>query len=192
MPLTHYQLLVVFPKGLSLAHYYFLYTSNDLSNVSKVIQFYLFADDTSIYFDSDNLLNLQKIINGELKKVRKWLEANSLALNIDKTNYVIFPSPTNKADSFVRIKLGSKPVSRVNCIKYLGVLIDSTLSWKPHIVELSKKLARTSGIFYKIRHYIPFDTLKLLCYSLSYSFITYGISVWGLTHPSYLNPLYKI
>ena len=124
------------------------------------MQFYLFADDTGIYFDSDNLFNLQKIVNIELKKVRKWLEANRLALNIDKTNYVVFHSPTNKVDSFVRIKLGLKPISRVNCIKYLGVLIDSTLSRKPHIVQLSKKLARTSDIFYKIRHYVPFDTLK--------------------------------
>ena len=156
------------------------------------MQFYPFADDTSIYFDSDNLFNLQKIINRELKKVRKWLEANRLALNIDKTNFVIFHSPTNKVDSFARIKLDSNPISRVNCIKYLGVLIDPTLSWKPHIDELSKKLSRTSGIFYKIRHYVSFDNLKLLYYSLSYSFLTYGISVWGLTHLSCLDPLYKI
>ena len=133
------------PQGSVLGPLLFLIYVNDLPNVSKVMQFYLFADDTSIYFDSDNLFNLQKIVNRELKKVRKWLEANRLALNIDKTNYVIFHSPTNN----VRIKLGSKPISRVNSIKYLGVLIDSTLSWKPHIVELSKKLARTSGIFTK-------------------------------------------
>ena len=37
---------------------------------------------------NDNLFNLQKVINRELKKVRKWLEANRLALNVDKTNYV--------------------------------------------------------------------------------------------------------
>ena len=54
------------------------------------MQFYLFADDTSIYFDSDNLVYLQKIVNRELKKIKKWLEANRLALNVDKTNYVIF------------------------------------------------------------------------------------------------------
>ena len=135
------------PQGSVLGPLLFLIYVNDLPNVSKVMQFYLFADDTSIYFDSDNLFNLQKIVNRELKKVRKWLEANRLALNIDKTNYVIFHSPNNKVDSFVRIKLGSKPISRVDSIKYLGVLIDSTLSWKPHIVQLSKKLARTSGIF---------------------------------------------
>ena len=83
------------------------------------MQFYFFADDTSIYLDSDNLFNLEKLINRELKKINIWLEANRLALNINKTNYVLFHSPTNKVDSFVRIKLGSKPISRVNCIKYL-------------------------------------------------------------------------
>ena len=74
------------------------------------MQFYLFADDTSIYFDSDNLFNLQKIVNKELKKVRKWLEANRLALNIDETNYVIFHSPTNKVVSFVELNLAQNPL----------------------------------------------------------------------------------
>ena len=66
------------------------------------------------------------------------------------------------------------------------------MSWKPHITELTKRLARTSGIFYKIRHYVPPYTLKLLYYSLFYSFISYGITVWGLTHPSYMDPLWKL
>ena len=47
----------------------------------------------------------------------------------------------------------------------LGVLLDSNLKWKPHITELSKKLARTAGVFFKIRHFVPLDTLKLLYYS---------------------------
>ena len=58
---------------------------SDLPRISKVPEFYLFAVDTSIYFESDNLLTLQKIVKRELRKVRKWLEANRLALNIGKT-----------------------------------------------------------------------------------------------------------
>ena len=61
---------------------------NDLPRISKILEFYLFADDTSIYFEPDNLLTLQKVVNRELIKVKKWLEANRLALNISKTNYV--------------------------------------------------------------------------------------------------------
>ena len=93
------------PQEPVLGSSLFLIYVNDLPNVSKVMEFYLFADDTNIYFDSDNLFNLQKIINRELKKVRKWLEANRLVLNIGKTIYVIFHSPTNKVDSFVELNL---------------------------------------------------------------------------------------
>ena len=76
------------------------------------MQVYLFADDTRVYYDSDNLITLQKIVNRELKKIKKRLDANRLALNITKTNYVIFHSPAKMIDQFIRIKLGSKSIDR--------------------------------------------------------------------------------
>ena len=60
----------------------------------RFCSFIFCADDTSIYIDSDDLITLQKTVNKELQKVKKWLDANRLALNISKTNYVIFHSPT--------------------------------------------------------------------------------------------------
>ena len=154
------------PQGSVLGALLFLIYVNYLSSASKVLKFYLFADDTSIYFDSKDLITLQKVVNRELKKVKKWLDANRLSLNISKTNYVIFHSQSKRINKFIRIKLGSKPLNRAEYIKYLGILVDSTLSWKPQITELSKKLARTTGMFFMIRHYVPSDTLKLLYYSL--------------------------
>ena len=59
-------------------------------------------------------------------------------------------------------------------------------------MELSKKLARTCGIFFKMRHYVTPETLELLYYSLFYSFLSCGIAVWGLTHPSVLDSLFKV
>ena len=44
-------------------------------------------------------------------------------------------------------KTGKKKLRNENCVKFLGVLLDSSLSWTDHIVELSKKLAGTVGIF---------------------------------------------
>ena len=98
------------PRGSVLGPLLFFNYVNDLPNVSKVMQFYHFADDTSVYYDSDNLINLQKIVNRELKKIKKWLDANRLALYISKTNYVIFHSPSKMIDQFIRIKLGSKSI----------------------------------------------------------------------------------
>ena len=71
----------------------FLIYINDLPEVSKKLTFFLFADDTNIYYESSDILEIQKTVNNELKKVQKWLEANQLALNIEKTNFVLFHSP---------------------------------------------------------------------------------------------------
>ena len=63
-----------------------------------------FADDTNIYLSSHDLFSLQKIMNRKLKKVRKWLDANQLGLNVDKSNFVIFHSPQKKIEEQVIIK----------------------------------------------------------------------------------------
>ena len=177
------------PQGSVLGPLLFLIYINDLPTVSRLLSFCLFADDTNIYFSSSDLLTLQKVMNRELKKVKKWLDANQLALNIEKTNFVIFHSPQRKIDDNIVIKFMRKKISRKTSVKFLGILLDAHLSWKQQITELSKKLARTVGIFYKIRHFVPLETLKVLYFSLFYSFVSYGIAVWGLTHKSLLNPL---
>ena len=128
---------------------------NDLPNISKHLTFYLFADDTNIYYESSNLLHIQKIVNRELHKVSKRLEANRLALNIDKTNFVIFHSQQRKMTNQIVSQIGRKKINQESCVKFLGVLLDSNLSWKSHLTEPSKKLARTAGLFYKICHYAP-------------------------------------
>ena len=146
--------------------------------MSNKLKFYLFADDTNIYLESDNLNELEKVANNELKHLSLWLKVNRLALNISKTNYVIFHSSQRKLDLNITIKLDKKALTQKEHIKYLGVIIDSHLNWKQHIQTVSNKISRSIGIMYRLRNYINLKNMKSIYYSLIYSHI-YAIHVWG-------------
>ena len=60
-------------------------------------------------------------------------------------------------------------------------MIDSTLSWKHHVSNISKKISCSIGIMYKLRPFLPLNVLKNVYYSLVYSHIAYAIEVWGST-----------
>ena len=118
------------PQGSVLGPLLFLIYENDLPNISTVLNFYLFADDTNIYYESASLQDLEKTINKELNKLYLWLNVNRLSLNVDKTNYIIFHPYNKPVKHHITIKINKKATNEKEYIKYLGVLIDSSLSWK--------------------------------------------------------------
>ena len=54
---------------------------NDLYDVSSVLDFILFADDTNIFFSHSNIDFLERTLNEELLKLTAWCQANKLSIS---------------------------------------------------------------------------------------------------------------
>ena len=167
----------------------FLLHINDLPNISKHLKFFLFADDTNIYYVANDLKNLEKKMNKELQKLYEWLCINRVTLNISKTNCIIFHA-INKPKVPVTILINKIAIEETKYVKYLGILIDPQFVNMEFKRQLSKKVSRSIGILFKLRHFVTTNNLLNIYHAIIYPFLLCGITIWGSTCKTILNPLY--
>ena len=92
--------------------------------------------------------------------------------------------------SHLNIKIDDQLIDKVEKTKFLGVVIDSKLSWKNHISLVSGKLSKSIGMIIKAREYLNRNALLTLYYSFVYPYLTYCNPVWGCTYYSNLKQLF--
>ena len=130
--------------------------------------------------------------------VCEWLNSNKLTLNLSKTNYVIFRPYQKKQSYQVSLKVFDNntndfiEIESKEFVKYLGVIIDSNLTWKYHIDNIAYKISKAIGIIARLRHFVPLSTLNSIYRCLIQPYITYGIIVWGNTSKKYLDKILKL
>jgi hypothetical protein len=145
-----------------------------------------FADDTAILVRGKDWLEVQRTAESNLKLILEWLDTNLLVLNVQKTKYVSFSmnSRGQPCDDFcIRVRRQNDDslsfIESAKTIKYLGVLLDSHLSWRQHIESVKGRVRKLMFVFRSLRNIAYPELLRTVYFALCESVLGYCNSVWG-------------
>ena len=166
------------PQGSVLGPLLFLLYINDFNQAIKLWKVHHFADDTNPLCLSNCIKKMNKLINADLKHLVNWLNANKISLNVKKTERVIFKSKHKKFEGDLEIKLCGKRLYPTESVNYLGVKLDTNLSWQYHVNDLSIKLNRPNALLFKMRKYVSLKMLRSIYFATYDSYLSYYCLVW--------------
>jgi hypothetical protein len=78
-----------------------------------------------------------------------------------------------------RISYKDNPINITSCTNFLGLTLDSTLSWKTYTDQLSSKLNSACYVIRSLKSVISARNLRKIYFSYVHSIIAYGIIFWG-------------
>ena len=169
------------PQGSLLGPLLFSIYTNDMPSVVTKASINMYADDTALYASHSNAITAAKVVSDDLAKIHNWCFENSLIINSKKT-YAMFLS-RNKVNILQQrnnasIILDGSPLKTVSEICYLGVHIDSALSFKNHINCIISKAYGALKTLSRVQRYLPLVTRKMLYKTLVLPYLEYCPSVW--------------
>src|SRR6218665_4016712 len=86
--------------------------------------------------------------------------------------------------------INNTPLVQTHSSKILGVLIDSHLTWKDHIMLVTKKVSKNIGVIARIKHCLPHKILLSHYYTLIFPYFSYCNIIWGSNYKTHLYNLF--
>ena len=176
---TQREVEVGVPQGSILGPLFFLVYINDISRASSLLRNILFADDSNQFISDSTRAGLYRKTNLELAKVASWVAHNKLTLNYDKTEFIEFSRNKLLSKDNFTLLINGKPIRRVDECKFLGVYIDSSISWRSHINKIISRISQTIGIIGRAKSFMNSTQLGLLYNTMVLPHLQYCIINWG-------------
>jgi hypothetical protein len=99
-------------------------------------------------------------------------------MNYNKTYFSQFLTKTDQEIN-MQGSFGNRKIATTQSLKFLGLSINASLTWKYHIGELTSRLNKACYAFRLIKPFMSLDVLRSAYFSYAYSVISCGIMFWG-------------
>ena len=137
------------PQGGVISLTLFLLYINIITTVlPRHVSNTLYADDLAVWSSSEYTTSSAYRIQEAVNKVEQWTNDWGLQISEVKTQATVFSLSISKEK--VAIKLGDKTLPQVETPTFLGVKLDTQLSWKPHIEDMEKKGIKKLAVLKKL------------------------------------------
>lgn len=180
------------PQGSSLGPLLFSLFINDLPQICSDCNIHLYADDTVIYTSNVLVSKIQSSLQSNFVAMQHWFQSNHLLLNTKKSYCMLFPtrSASRTQGSSVSLKfLDGSILAQVEEFKYLGLWLDSQLSYRHHIITVVKKINNCLRLLYRSINCFSQPTRLRIVKSLIFPLLDYADVVYQNTSDSNLKPL---
>ena len=178
-------------QGSLLAVLIFQLFINDLPSVLHHSMSILYADDTTVFVIGRSLRFLRLKMQKDLDHLCEWLCVNRLNLNTSKTKVLLFNRENLKPN--IVLKIGNQKLEVVDTFKFLGIVVNTNLSFINHYEFVYHKLARATYIVRTLARILPLYVIKSLYYAYYHSHLQYGILIWyPLLNVKYQNSIYAL
>lgn len=156
------------PQGSVLGPLLFVLYINDIIEACpKGSSVKLFADDTLIYVTGESSEEINKKLNEVFYEIQKWMSVNKLKLNASKTKYMIVRSNRKEVRGQIKIVcMDGEILERVEEIKYLGVMIDSKLTFAGHCDYIVKKVGKKTSFLNRCGQYLSMYSRQIVYKSI--------------------------